>query len=579
MRKRYRKQWLLLALLGLLCRPGPASAAPRRAMEGDPRGSMAITVQESGDHLGAILERVSEQTGVTLETETPMADTVLVCHYQGMLSGFLDALASFFAVDREHRPRWVRSGPAGKKRFRLERDLATVELIERLRRDRESELVQRMEGLLRVPTMTEEAWQNLSHQDPKLYAALKSAREYATHSPELRQFAELSPDLRRKVYSGGSLTLPLASLAGGRSGTQQMRDLVGADAASWSGQGRITYSMAGPAPLQRSFSWTISGDPAHPGSGMGAATCIVQVFPDLAPEKQIAEWRERYGDPAPRDSGHVKFLAPDDPPLDMMHRRDILMRIAHRASVNLIADEAGRSLEANFFPATGTVAELLDQACRLTPRAGDWETENHGSFWRKAGDCYLVRSLSWPEEEVRLIPYRWLKAWQESEKKHGHLTAEDICEMAALHPQQLVQLGLWYPQAEKIMQAQAPLRWYSRASASLKARLGKPPGLPLPLIGIDSQELIPDVDPRHPSPDYVKFIQLFGAERVNFSVTVGRVKHGGIWYNNVLGIVFAEYRGEKQPRRSWTATIPLTREMPPPPKPSSEPPRGPHRRP
>jgi hypothetical protein len=578
MKERYCRQWFLLLVLGTVCCPSNA-AVLKRAMEGDSRATMAVTIDEPGDHLGAILERLSAGTGVRLEAATPMADTALVCRYVGTLAGFLDALAAFFAADREHKPRWLRSGPPDHARFRLERDLATVQVVERLRRDRESDLVQRMEGMLRVPTMTADDWQNLSRTDPRLAAALKGARTYAMGSKALQQFGQLPAEQRRQVYAGGRVTLLLAALAGRRSPGEQMRDLVGGDATKWSGQGRITYSMAGPGPLQRSFCWTLEGDPEHPNIGCAGGSCVTQIFPDLAADRQVIDWRQRYGDPWPQDTAKVRFMLPGDPQPDLMRRRDVLLRIAHRASINLIADEAGRSLEAQMFPPTGTVAQLLDHACHLQPRLGEWETENHGSFWRKAGDSYLVRSLSWPEEEVHLIPYRWVKTWRESEKKNGRLTLEDVLAMAALHPQQLVQLALWYPQADRIAKAQGPLRWYSRAAPNLKARLAKPPGLPLAMLGVDADQLTPELDPMNPREEYATMVQDIGPEKLNFFVTVGEVKVNKVWRKNVLGVCFAEYRGETKPYRAFTLAIPLTRETLPPPSPASQPPAGPHRRP
>jgi hypothetical protein len=84
--------------------------------------------------------------------------------------------------------------------------------------------------------------------------------------------------------------------------------------------------------------------------------------------------------------------APPEAPL----RREVLLRIASRARVNLIADDCGQVLRLRAFPADTLVSELLDAAC--APTFGP-QANNPGSFWRKVADTYLVRSLAWPEEE------------------------------------------------------------------------------------------------------------------------------------------------------------------------------------
>jgi hypothetical protein len=536
-------------------------------MEEDPRGHRTVQVVETSDHLAAVLARLSETTGVKLEAAEPMADTVLVCRYLGTLTGLMDALTDFFAADREHKPRWVRSGGPDHARYRLDRDIATAQAIERLRRNRESELVQRMEGLLRIPAMTDEQWKALQQQDPRLAEALKSARQWAMGEGGLRHFGQLSPEQRRKVYAGGRVTIPLAAEAGKKPLAEHIRELVGADSSRWSGRGRITYSMPGPAPFQRSFCWLVDGDPERPGTGAAAGSSFTQIFPDLAPERQVRDWRDRYGDPAPRDARRIPFFT-GGPSFGDALRRHVLIEIANRAYVNLIADDVGRSLDLQFFPATGSVAELLDQACRLQPAMAVRNTENHGSFWRKVGDTYLVRSLSWPEEEVGLIPYRWVEAWRASERTHGRLTLDDVFTMAALPPQQLVRLALWYPQAEQILQVQAPLRWYAGAAPAMKQRMAAPPGVPLALLGIDAGELLPDVDPMDPGPGYARMIRAAGPERVNFTLRERDQQVNGAW-KPAVSVAFTEYDGTGRVRCSNTVRIPLTRDSPPPRPPGS----------
>jgi hypothetical protein len=361
-----------------------------------------------------------------------------------------------------------------------------------------------MEMLLRARTMSGEQFSSLAREDPGVAESVRGALPEARQMPFLSRFAQLSPEQRQHVYEGGHVRVSIAQLAGNQSPAAVLRDIVGGNEGGCSGQGNILFFMPGPGPLQRLFCTGLTDDPLQRGASMWGGVEVNHLFPDLAPARQQQAWREWFGEPASADDQQVAVYLPDErqerelPILlgdELLHgmplRREVMETIAHHAEVNLIADDMGQSVELHFFPATGSVAALLDQVCLPHPAAGTGQNEHHGSFWRRMGETYLVRSLSWPEEETRLIPYERLKRWREAERQHGHVPLDVIAEMAILPPDQVVQLSREYPQLSERMEGiRAPLRCYSRASPALRKRLQTAPGVPVAELGIRDDDWV-----------------------------------------------------------------------------------------
>jgi hypothetical protein len=552
-------------LLGLLCVLIPSGDSwGKTVLTDDPRCNQSIRVVEEGDQLAEILTRLQQTSGVKLQAVAPMSDTVLVCRYVGTLAGFMDVLTNFFAVHREHPARWVRTGAAGKWKYRLERDIATVQLVERLRQDREGALSRRMELLLQALRTPANQLTGLLQSDPRIGASVKGALPEARQMSFLLQFARLSPAQRSTAYSGGQVTLPIAALTNDRQDARAvLTDVAGGEDGFWSGQGTVAFTMLGPGPLQRSFTVRVGSDPLHPGTEGTGSVGVPQLFPDLKPERQQHDWREWYGDPAPVDTRKVKLLAAGERLPSRISRREVLLKIASRARINLIADDTGQDLEFQTILATSSVDQLLDRACMLRPGTGDRRSENHGSFWRKVGETYLIRSLSWPEEETRLIPNRWLRTWGASEKKHGHLTVDDVIEMAGLHPQQLIQLSLWYPQAEEIIPVQAPLRWYARAAPVVRRLLNSPGGLALDRLVLRPADFaFRDADPAAETPPYVELMRQIPSDRLHLHVLEGQASPPGWKPFPIVGVIFREYSGGQPVGQPSLFSVPLVRNFP-----------------
>lgn len=524
-------------------------------MQTDPRGAQHIDINEEGRHLGLILDQLSQQTHIKLSTVAPMEDTVIVCRYSGTLAGFMEALANFFAADKTHTAYWSRSGAAPHWRYTLERDLVTIQLINSLRIERHNLMVQRMEAAIRAPQMTAGEWAALSKSDPALAASLQGAMQMIKQNKALQYFGTLSPAMRQKVYAGSKIQTTAAALGGAQGARGYLKDCIGPDHSYWADNTQITYYMAGPSPLNRSFSFGLVDNMQECHNNLD----LPSEFSDISPEKQQEKWRAAYGDVAPKDNKSIDMWKekPNSAP-----RCKLALQIAEKAQVNLITDDMGQSLYTHFFPAKGTLADLLDALCRYQGSIGDRSVSNQGSFWRKSGNTYLVRSLSWLEEEQRLIPYRWLKKWDRSEKKYGHLRLDDLVEMAGLHPQQIAQLAAWYPvQAQGVLEAQTLLRWYARETPEVRQALKSKDGVPIQWFGVTSQNLKNlqiDQDPALAvSPNYIRCLQLMDLSKVRFQVLEGEAGIPNGKRLPAVALVLQEYEDGKFVGRPSITTIPL----------------------
>lgn len=350
MRHRYLFGVLLLAAACL-----PAGAMKEAAV--DERLAQTITVTETGDRLAAVLERLSEKTGVKMSAAKPLFDTLVVIRYVGTLGGFQQVVAEFFAIDEETIARWGRDDEGG---YRLTR---SIEALNQLRQERATAMTRALDQ------------------------AVCDGQQWVRH------LAVLTDDERAHLYAGGTASRH-AEVFGGRKFIDAQ---MGQDAENWSDDVTVTWQMTGRSPLTRMFTRTYTDNQFGTTATEGFA--LAQICPQFTPERQQQDWRNRYGDPAPTGGKALTVRTGEVKEGQEIPRRTLLLRIAEKANVNLIADEAGQTLLEDRQPAVGTVAELLDAACAFQWGSGESNDTNHGSVWRLSGSTYLVRSLGWPEEE------------------------------------------------------------------------------------------------------------------------------------------------------------------------------------
>jgi hypothetical protein len=334
----------------------------------DERLNQTITVTETGDRLAAVLERLSKLAGVELTAVPPLRDTTLTCRYEGTLSRFMDALVHLFAVDKDNPASW---SDEGSDRYTLARSPEVERAAQRLRRERQDVLTRAMDQAIRN-----------GHRDTK-------------------GLETLTDQQRAYLYEGGAITAHSDELGG----KEFLAARLGPNAAAWAHDTAATVWMTGRNPQMRVLCWRLWEARQQVEEGIG----VWQLCSDFELGVLQQDWRDRYGDPAPRTSEVVivSASAPKAVPEYIEYRepqwttrRAILLRIAKKAKVNLIADDAGQAMNEDMQPVRGTVAELLDAACEFSTGPPDASAGCHASFWRKVGDVYLIRSLSWPEEET-----------------------------------------------------------------------------------------------------------------------------------------------------------------------------------
>lgn len=352
----------LISLLLLLCLPAGAMETTM-----DERLSQAITVTEPGDTLSEVLAQLTKTTGVTLKAFAPMADTRVCVHYSGTLQGLMDGLAQFFAVAKERPGFWERDRGA-ERAYYLNRTYTDSAALMELREERATAMAKAMD----------QAIQGSTHRWLAPLAAFTDAE-------------------RATLYGCGSVDREVAKLGG----KQFLKDEIGAEEAeNWSDDVTLTFRMTGRSPLARILDRVYTDN--ERGHTITEGFSVIQLCPQFAPETQQRDWRNRYGDPAPT-GGKAIALARGSNPEEEIKRSALLMQIAACAGVNLIADDAGQVVSQYNFPAGMTpvpLSSMLDIICTFQRGAGEDGSDWHGSFWRKAGDTYLVRSLAWPEEET-----------------------------------------------------------------------------------------------------------------------------------------------------------------------------------
>lgn len=327
-------------------------------MKMDERLNQTITVNEKGDRLGNVLARVTKKTSVGLTCSTSLRKTEIVCRYTGTLGGFMDALAAFVAVGKGNTSGWVtiKDGYAiGNDRHALGK----------LRKERQETL------------------------DQAMNQALQDGNRWVKH------LGFLTDQRRRDIYAGGSFT-SFPDLYGGRG---YLKEVLRDDEPNWSDRVNVTYEMKGHSPLTRMLVRRLE-DVEH-GTIVTETFTVAQLCPQLAPETQQKEWLIHYGGLQPRGGNEAAVLWPVSQ-RETISRREALLRIAEKAGVNLIADDFGQEFRPDQFPNKAALSAMLDAACKFQHGSGQTPDTNHGSFWRKVGDTYLVRSIAWPEEEAAL---------------------------------------------------------------------------------------------------------------------------------------------------------------------------------
>lgn len=323
--------------------------------------SQPVVVRMESDHLLGVLSRVSKSTGVRLKVGSPLAETHLVARYEGPLSGFMEALAAFFAVDKDHRATWRENNGI----YTLERDPDAQQALLLLRKERQEETVRALEGAL------------------------------CTQNPVVLPLKVLDREHRGVVYAGGTVEVNQAAPH-----WAELRQELLAHG-EWSPTTRMVVSLVGPSRQTRRLAWGWLDD--EQGHGQEESAWLYEMAPELGIGPQQAKAERRYGFDRKKASfpsieGHLAgWGSTGDTP-----RAHLVTMIADHFQVNLIAEDH-RQLVSRIYPSDRRLPALLDAICQPTVGSLDAPGAGIGYFWRKTGDVYLIRSLDWQDEEARIL--------------------------------------------------------------------------------------------------------------------------------------------------------------------------------
>jgi hypothetical protein len=492
----------------------------------DSRLDQKIEVESTDSQLVEVLDRVSKQTGVTLSAEAPLCDTVIVGRYSGALGGFMEALASFFALDKEHVPNWEKSvgEPA---RYTLRRDLVSSRAIASLRESRRKEVIDRLEKKVR--------------DEPGNVGAL----------------ALLTPELRQRLYAGELVEATAAEIGGSQGARHALEQILGQNAGDFGDKVSLSYFTVGSSLTGSYLIWRVREDKGERGHQITEGLSISQILEELSTEKQQEIWKKCYRGEEPTDDPSLKGFQ-EGLSSSQIARREALLKVAKNAGVNLIADDYGCEITGSRLCCGSLkLSTALDRICEF--QLGNPTESHHGSFWRYEKGAYLVRSLSWLEEESRLIPHKLLQGWRDSEERGGQLTLNDVATMATLCPQQFPLLRIWYPkQVDAVREAQLPLLWYSRARNDLRERLRRAPGIPLTWLGVSEESVTQGYDPALPMrPIYIDLIREKSAANVSMRILSGHTDDEK--KEPVVGIAFQVHDEEGRSSAGCVVDIPLKR--------------------
>lgn len=355
---------LLLSLL-LIVAAGPSPAAAWKATLSDHLCQQPALVTEpgliveQGDTLHAVLLRVSKCAGVRLKTYPPLSEVRVTVRYEGALQGFMDALAQFAAVDKDHPARW-RRGATGS--FILERGPRALQALQALKLERHQELVQALEGSL------------------------------CTQHPATLPLKILDQQHRGVVYAGGTVEVN----PGVPHWAELRKELL--PHGDWPASTKVEVGLAGKSRQLGRLAWCWRDD--ERGCAQEESVWLSEVAPELGASYDRKRWAWRFGDSLlPGRQPPCQLFASGEARRGSISRGALLLRVAERAKANVIAEDHGQQLDLSTFANCDNLPALLDKLCE--PIGGSQEAPGFGVgyYWRQAKDTYLLRNLDWPEVE------------------------------------------------------------------------------------------------------------------------------------------------------------------------------------
>ena len=411
---------LLPLLLCLFARRLPAEelclvdAAMKRA---DPRLAQRVTLTETRLPLGALLERLTARTGVSLrmdDTSEASGAMLLVMLHDQPLADTMNALYAFFGY-RKARWEWRRSGEAGKYSYYFAQTQDSRELSTVWKQQAHEAFKDHVKVMFEIARMTPE---ERKRSADKLDKSLLDCDDYTGKNwvgheeiwQAIRAFQDsVKPEDQQRVLAGGSITVPMANL------TQEGRAFATKQASF------VTLTENGqtkPSSPEGIHFWTVwqEGDTAPMFGAENLSQMGGYALQKGLNIRQAASWLlegdarthpvEKLILKAPR-TPYPETLMPENPTVEQMAkmaanyqtRNDLLgvrlQQLAHEMPQSLMAHLPDVQRVDSGEPYGKTPAEFLAKAKKYDiPFMQKWR-----------GDTLLIEYPAWYLQQAQNIPY------------------------------------------------------------------------------------------------------------------------------------------------------------------------------
>lgn len=550
-------KWLSAALgIMLMC----SVAGNATTLQEDKRLEQTVKIRETGEQLTTILQRLKLESGVALNVDSPMGDTVIVCKFEGKMSEWMETLAQYFAVSKEQVPTWYRTGNEWHYSYTLSRDLSSKKTVQGLRDKNKQMILDRLELLNKARKWSKLEWDNIEKSRPEFATMLRKSVFTAERSSRIVWHVMDLPQLdRNKLLDGKILTYKISELCGTTDPDKYIQD--------WLGEGQIdppdrrstvTLYITGRG-KQTSFAVKLDFKEASPGTVANTSVSMSDLFDDISKENQRDGWLRDIDVSAPPST--TKFTLGKVKVSDRPLYREYVLAVADKAGVNILFDDYGWNRKGYVFEGETTIDQWLNIFC-APPADTARNDDGSGYLWWKKDNTYLIKSLTWAEDEVNNVPQKLVEKWRASRKKSGYLSIPDLAEMASLNTLSLPILSNWFPEANTMGTAVPMLRWYNDAKPHLKEKLLSIEGVSISELGLTTKAAVDysspteDFDPLWTSllnrnkPEDVRLCIRYGKRTDNRD---GTVQMG-------VGIILRDPEAMKNSEHATLIVIPLTPE-------------------
>ncbi len=391
----------------------------------DPRLAQRVTLTEMRIPLGALLERLSAKTGVSLRMDTASnasgAMLLVVLHDQP-LADTLNSLYAFFGY-RNARWEWHRSGEAGKYAYYFTQTQSSRDLTATWKQQAQEAFLNHAKVMFELARMTPE---ERKRSADKLTHSLLDCDDYTGKSwvndeeiwQALRAFQDsVKPEDQQKVLAGGEITVPMANL------TREGKDFITEQAS------HTTFTVNGvPKPNVPEGVHFYTQWPAQNTSPIFFAGDMSQMA-GVALQKGLnirqSAWWLLEGDTKTHPADMKPIRAPETPyPTPVSEAKLAEMAAAYRSRSDLV----GFRLDQMAHEMPQSLIAHLPDSQRVDPGASYGKTPANfllttrqsdiPIMWKWRGDTLLIEYPAWYLQQAQNIPYALWKPFAQTLAAH-----------------------------------------------------------------------------------------------------------------------------------------------------------------